>query len=320
MATWYVDLEASFAANGNSFATRTSNLAGIVNSSATGGDEVRAMASTAGTAIGGATFTNLSTVTIPANTVKVLYNDGACTAGTNVTAATSTVRKQGATSATFAILAAFTTGNVGYYNTGVTNNLSGYNKICFWFRTTVAIANASIYSIRLCSDASGAVPVNTLQLPAIAIAINTWVPIVLDNGGALSSTVQSVALHVPTTDPGAPTLAIDNLMACNNVTLRTLISKNNANGPWFAIRSITNDAGVDTITIDSGLNSAVATQPAKGFFGTTESTTAYVSDGISLGASAAAATTTTVFGFTKTAPAASPISIIGGWDRTNMST
>lgn len=320
MATWYVDLEASSTASGNSFANRTSNLAGIVNSSATGGDEVRVMASGGATAVSGATFTNLSTIAIPANTVKVLYNDGAWTAGTNVTAAASTTRKQGATSTQLSIQTAFTTGIVGYFDTGVTNNLSGYKKICFWFRSSVAIANASIYTIRLCSDALGATPVNTLTLPAVAIAANTFVPIVLDNGSALSSTVRSISLFVPTTDPGVPVLLLDNLMACNDVTLRTLISKNNTDGPWFGIRSITNDAGSDTVTVDMGLNSIISTNPSKGFYGTTESTTAYVSDGISLGASAAAANTTSVFNFTKTAPAAFPISVIGGWDRTNMST
>jgi hypothetical protein len=320
MATWYVDLEASASGNGNSFATRTSNINTIVNTSATGGDEVRVMASVTPTAVGPATFNNLGTITIPSNTVKVLYTDGAWTAAANVTAtANTTTRKQGANAAQLAIAAGFTTGLVGYYDTGVTNNLSSYTKVSFWFRSSVAIANASLsYSFRLCSDASGAVPVNTLTFPAMAIAANTWVPIVIDNTLALSTTVRSVSLFA-IIDPGTATVILDNVMVANSVTLRTLVSSNETDGPWFAVRSITNDASVDTIITDIGLNSS-ASVASKGYYGSTDSATAYFSDGISLGASAAAANTTTIFNFTKVAPAAYPITISGGWDRTAMST
>ena len=318
MAIWYVDIEASSTANGNSFATRTSNLGGIVNSSATGGDEVRVMASSSTGAISGVTWNNLGTVVFPSNTVKVLYTDGAWTAAANVTATTSTTRKQGANSAQLACAAGFVSGNlVGYYDLGSTINLSGYTKVSFWFRTTTAITNANILTFRLCSDALGATPVNTLTFPAVAFAANTWVPVVLDNGAALSSTVRSISFTRAAA--GAITLAIDNVVAANNLTLKSIITKNTDVGPWFGVRSITNDAGGDTVYVDSGVNSSFTTIN-KGYYGTTESATAYTSEGIGLGASAGTATTSTIFNFTKVAPAAFPITISGGWDRTSMST
>lgn len=316
MATWYVDLEGSAgAANGTSFANRSSDLATIVNA-ATNGDVVRIKASTDPVSIGSCTWTQNSTVTIPAGTIKNLYSDGAWVGATNVTGAanvTTTLRKEGASATSLSFGAGFTTGRAAYYQLGSSQDLSAYSKISLWFRSSVAIANANIYSIALCSDTSGTSVVNNLTLPSVGIAASTFVPLVLDNGGALGSSIQSVALYT-TADPGVPVLYIDNLFATNSLSLRSLISKNTSGEAWYCIRS-----AVDTtLTLDMGVSSAVNVA-TKGYPGTTETVTTYVSNGIDT-IPVATATTTNIYLLSKAATAASPVTISGGWSRTDMAT
>ncbi len=323
MATWYVDLEGSAGAgDGTSFADRSSALATIVNASAAG-DTIRVKQTTP-TSIGSATWTKNGNIVGSATLTKEIYNDGAWTAATNVTCAATTstsVRKQGASSASFVFATAFTTGRAAHYAVGGTQDYSGYTKVSFWLRTTVAITNASIYQIKLCSDAGGTTAVDTLTLPAMYIPINSFIPIVLDNGGALGSSIQSVALYT-TADPGTPTLYIDNMFATNDVTLRTLISTDSVGqvavgSGWHAIRAITNGGDIE---IDVAPSSAISAVP-KGYPGETGSYTTYVSDGVfPSGLSYQTATTTYLFSFTKAGTDGSPVTISGGWNATDMST
>jgi hypothetical protein len=319
MAIWYVDLEGSAgAANGTSFANRSSALATITNAAANG-DVVRVKASPDPISIGSCTWTNNSTVDIPANTIKEIYSDGAWTAAANVTTSastTNTLRKQGANVSVITIATAFTTGRIAHYPLGSTQDFSGYTKVSLWFRSSVAITNIGIYYIALCSDTGGTTVVDTLTLPTVAAAANTFIPLVLSRGdlGALGSSIQSIAIYA-TSDPGVPTLYLDNAFATNNVNLRSLIGLNTNNSAWFSIRSITGT----TVELDMGVNSAVSVA-SKGYPGATETATTYISDGVYDTIATTTAATGAIYTISKVATSGAQVTISGGWNRTDMST
>lgn len=323
MAIWYVDLEGSAGSgNGTSFANRSNALATIVNA-ASAGDTIRVKQTTP-TSIGSATWTNNGNIVAASSLTKAIYNDGAWTAANAnvVTAAstTTTLRKQGANTTVITINSAFTPGKIAYFPVGGTQDYSGYQKVSFWLRSSIAITNINIYQIRLCSDALGDVAVNTLTLPSMFIPANSFIPIVLDNAAALGSSIQSVALYAPATDPGIPTLYIDNMFATNNVSLLSLISTDSVGLPavgsgWHSIRAITNGGDIE---LDVAPSSAISVVP-RGYPGTTGSYTTYVSEGIT-NQTKQTATTTYLFNFTKAGTDGSPITISGGWNATDMST
>jgi hypothetical protein len=215
-----------------------------------------------------AQWTNLSqTVTLTTAVNKHINQavGNTWTASTSVTAGSSTLRKFGATAQSLAIAAGFTTGKIAYaaVDGGGTQDFSGYQKISFWIRPTIAVA-ASTLSIRLCSDATGDTTVDTLAIPAMPAA-NAYYCIEIDKGSALGASIQSVALYADL-DPGAVTILLNNIVAGNTITHRTLIGKDD--GFWWAIQSIDNA----TLKIDEGGNN---TDSGRGYYGVTESVTTY---------------------------------------------
>lgn len=313
MATWYVDFEGSAGAgDGTSFANRSNNIVSIVNGSANG-DEVRVKASADPVSIGSCTWTKNSTIAIPAGTTKDIYTDGAWTGSANVTSGADTVtsrRFEGANISSNSIAAGFTTGKIAYYSLGSTQDFSSYEKISLSFWTSVALASADIFYIALCSDATGDTVVDTLTLPAFNMLANRAVKLLLDNGGPLGSSIQSIAIYA-TTDPGTRVVYIDNVFATNDLNLSSLISKDA--GEWFAIRCIAND----TITIGQQYLSAVSVAD-RGYCGDTATAETFVSNGVPT--NTVTASTTSIYNFTKSAAAGAEVLISGGWNRTDMST
>lgn len=310
--TWYIDFEGGNNANaGTSFATRKKTLTNIT--TAAPGDTIRIMASKDPTSIGSSTWTNLSkTVTIPSNlTLNIDLCDSAWTASANVTCTTSTTNKQGTNAASMAIAAAFTTGKVAY-KTISTTDFSGYQQVSYWIRTSAAIA-ASVLELRLCSDTIGAVTVNTIAIPAISTT-GRYTPVTIDTAGALGASIQSVALYA-LSDPGTVTVLLDNIIACkasssaDSITLTSLISKNTATESWHGIKSINGT----TVTLDNAANGNPST--GQGYYGATETVTTYKRETVPTAISATSDLTNANSGLVT-----SPITISGGWNRTDMST
>lgn len=241
------------------------------------GDIIRIAKSPAPTSLGTTgEWTNLSkTVTLgAAQTLNIDLCEEAWTASADVTATTSTTRKQGANSASLAIAAAFTTGKVAYK--AITSiNLSAYQKISFWFRNNVAIAAGNILKVCLCSDAAGDTIVDTFWIPAIP-STNRFLPLTLtkDGGGNLGATIQSIAIYADS-DPGTPTILIDDIIACttNGLNLQSLISKNSAEQGgtegWYGIQSI------DGVTVLLDNETETLANAGRGYGGTTETVTTY---------------------------------------------
>lgn len=251
-----------------------------------------------------ATFTNNSqTVTLTTAVTKTIHDatgSSGWTAAANITLANSSSRKLGSDSLNITPAAGFTTGKMCYAAIagGGTQDFSGYEKICLWFSpaNTNSFAASGI-SVCLCSDTTGDTVVNTLNLPTYNSSA-TWQAITIDYGGALSSSIQSVAIYA-NVDPGTKVIRINNIFATNDLTLNHVIGK--SGDVNYMIQSIDGT----TIKIDSASSAA----SGRGYSGTSETVTLYYESGLLL---------TTGGGWETTQEAgnisAGNIVYSGGWD------
>lgn len=311
MATFYLDFEGGNDSNdGTTFANRWKTITSGATAARTApGDVIRIMKSTDPVSLGvNGTFTNKSpTITLSsAVTANIDTCETAWTAGANVTSTTSTTRKEGTLSVSLTAASVFTTGLVGYRATG-TLNLSAYNNISFWIRTSTS-TSANTFRLDLCSDTAGATPVHSFTIDT-ALSTNIWKPVTFKNGAALSSSIQSVALTA-LLDPGTSNpVLIDNIIACNDLHFNSLIgtSSSATNMIWYPIRSINGT----TVIIEQEQNNIQGTNTSRGWSEATITATAYVRDTIRL---------TSQQTINEAGTPGNLITYSGGWDRTNMST
>lgn len=234
------------------------------------GDIIRIAKSPPPVGIGNATWTNLSrAVTLAtAQTTTINLCETAWTAAANVTATASTTRKEGANAASLAIAAGFTTGRVAHQSFAVLD-LSAFQRITFWIRTSVAIS-AGWLRVALCSDTGGTTIIDNFAIPAIP-STGRYVPLTIarTGGGNLGASIQSIAVYADV-DPGTPTLLLDNFLACaaDGLNLQSLISKNSAEQGgtegWYGIKSIVGTA----VELDQDTNSLA--EAGRGYSGLTE--------------------------------------------------
>lgn len=288
------------------FANRVKTItSGITAARTAPGDIIRIMKSEDPVTLGiNATFTNKSdTVTLASSLTTSVYLDGTWVGATNVTCTTSTTRKEGSNSSSIAIASGFTTGMAAYYATG-TLNLASFNKISFWIRSNTAMAGG-VFRLDLCSDAVGATAVNSITLNE-TLAANMWKCITVDTGGALGSSIASVSLYC-ISDPGTVTLLVDNIIACNDLTLTCVIGLNSSatSHLFYPIRSISGT----TVKLDSYSEGDAGTA-AKGYSGTTTTATIYKIEPIRITATQTPQEAAT--------DDATRTTYSGGWDTTNM--
>lgn len=252
MTIFYINpINGSDAAAGTSWGTAWKTFAsGPTAARIAPGDEMRIAKSPDPTTVGTATWTNRkigNSITFDTAPTKVIdtMESGFVTmgAGSTVTNAQATAFMMwGTTPGTGSTMQYVTsaTTNGAYKNLGSVIDYSGYQQVCFWFRTTVALdcTGAQNFNVRLCSDTAGATPVNTLTVPKWNYAANTWYPIVIDAGSALGSNIQSVSFT--TTNATTQTFYLDELFAspAGGLTLWSLIEDND--NTWYPIRTIRN--------------------------------------------------------------------------------
>lgn len=272
MATFYLDFENGNDANdGSTWALAWKTItSGATAARIAPGDTIKIAKTADPVSLGqNATFTDGSqTVTLTSAVTKKIDDANAndWTVSTNITGGTNTSRKLGSTALTLTPGASFTTGKVAYkaISGGGTQDFSSYQKISFWYRAVSASAIAdATYKICLCSDATGDTVVNEINIPA-TLASTNWRTVTLDYGGALSSSVQSVAIYA-NSDPGTTAFSINNIFATNNLTLDTLI------GPSGDVNYCIQSIDGTTIKIDS--NNTAAT--GRGYSGSAGTETIY---------------------------------------------
>lgn len=292
-----------------------------------------------GNGVGGATgtirkFTNAVVTLAAACTANVACfgNQGAasranwtasanatCTAGVNAF-------KEGVGYQQVDIAAGFTTGLAAYFPTG-TLDLSAYQQLSFWvYQSSGVLGAAGSISLKLCSDAAGAVPVNSFNIPYIG-ALSKLSPIVVDTGGALGASIQSIALYV-NTDNGAQTFLLDNIIACkasssaDSLNLTSLISKDPGDHTfgdtyecWYGIQSINGTR----VVLDGKTDHNPGSLPQRGYMGTTETVATYKRETTKT-VMRPATTNSPAQSLTKSGTAGNLIAYSGGWNRTDMST
>ena len=194
------------------------------------------------------TFTNASdSITLSAALTKEICDcDSAWTASADVTdSSVSSIgyKTEGTYCRKFTIATNFTTGKIAYFDLGESKDFSAYQKISLTM-TASADKAAGIFQVCLCSDATGDVPVDSLTVDQ-PLAYDTVEPSVtyltLDKGSALGSSIRSIAIYA-LSDPGAISLYVDNIIACNDFSLNSLVGKQGE--VWWTIRAITDDTTV----------------------------------------------------------------------------
>ena len=128
-----------------------------------------------------------------------------------------------------------------------TLDLSAYTKISCWYAAgSLARWNNDGFSICLCSDTDGDVIINQLFFNDIGVT-NRCTSAVLDNGSALGSNINSIAIY-RTSYGGAVRIYFNCIFACNDIHLQSLICPEEDPDPmtehhWFGLEGIENDVG-----------------------------------------------------------------------------
>lgn len=165
---------------------------------------------------------------------------------------------QGGQSDQIVISSSFTTGKAAYYTLPSALDLSGYQQLSLHIHqysgTKVLAGN---YSLRLCSDTTGDTTVNTFTIPQPGQTSGTngdlFLPITVDLGTNLGSSIQSIALYVDS-DQGAQSIRMCNIIACkakssaDSLTLNSLVGRNSSTVDdqkfWYTIESIEGDGDI----------------------------------------------------------------------------
>lgn len=248
-------------------------------------------------------------------------NRAAWTGSTNVTTSLSTANfKEHASSDSIAISAAFTTGLAAYWTLPSALNLSGYQQVSFWIRQESGTLSASgSIDLRLCSDAVGAVAVNTISIPTF-VSASRWMPVTVDLATNLGSNIGSIALYV-NTDNGAQTFLLNNIIACkassaaDSLSLTSLIGKNTSGETFWGIQSINGTRVM--LDADTSRTPTDGTG-VRGYYGTTETVITHKRETINL--PPALNSSVVAQRITDSGTNASRIIFSGGWNRTDMST
>lgn len=313
MATRYLDPAGSAgSADGSSFSNRAQYASQI--SGLAAGDTVRVKKSPDATSSGiNATFTNKSlTVTLASSLTQLLYGDGNWTAvGASGCATDTTKYKEGSNGVKITV-GSSTTGSLAYVATGSALNLSAYQLVSFWLTVDQNIASGKL-RIDLCSDTAGATVVNSLTFNQ-AINSGDQMPVVIDNGSALGSSIQSIRIYALTSLGATTNIYIDNviaskaLTASDCLTLASLISADNV--IWWPVKSINGT----TVVIDAFNNSIKGV--GRGFSGTTGTVALYLRQLVFFNARSLSGND---FYLHPTAGSSgSRITVSGGWDTTAM--
>lgn len=270
MTVFYLDpINGNDANDGLTFAARWKTIAnGATFARVAAGDEIRFIESPPKQSIGNCTWTNGSRVIQVATPVNKVIDDceSGWVASTNIsiiygTSGVNGTCKVGNSDLRMTVAAAFTTGKAAYKTLPATLDLSAYQQISMWVQGYSSVGNLH-YQIKLCSDTTGDVPLATLEFDTFITYGNvsnfTYFPAVSNNGSALPSGVNSVAIYI-VDDLGASSreLRFDNIVAAKAptdplcVTHKHLIRQNSISEPWvYMIQGITDTTieigGADT--------------------------------------------------------------------------
>jgi hypothetical protein len=214
-----------------------------------------------GNGVGGASGTaqniNAKTVKLASALTTTINNtETAWTSANSYTAGVNTNSKQGVNSAQITAPASPTNAKAAYFTLPATLNLSSYDSITFWaYANTGAIANGA-WTIRLCSDTTGDVTVDTFSITPIGTTAN-WVAFTLtrNGGGSLGASIASIAIYGTTSVVANSVVLLDNISAASStgLNLKSIISPVSSNTDIFDNYPIQSIDGT-LVLIDNGFN------------------------------------------------------------------
>ena len=260
MTIFYVDpVGGNNANNGQSFANRVKSLNALATSGTDFADEIRFIEDPADVSLGNFTFTNGNLGIVPDTPLDVVNLFSGTTAYTGVVSPTtqqSAARAAAqATGQTISATAASAIGKLAYYTLPSTANLSAYDTLSFLSFGTHYLASLDI---KLCSDATGDVPIASFHMLAgvgydptadtavsdtvtLALASNMLLPIAF-RGVTLPNGVNSIAIYRRAV-VAAGTFSIANMTAsklASGLNHLSLFGKKTTDEPaWYSVRTIT---------------------------------------------------------------------------------
>ncbi len=236
-----------------------------------------------GNGVGGATGTsrkinNRVVYLDTAQTADVDRCETAWTVQNTSTVTTTTTCKEGQAALSLTKASYVANTRYAYKALAGATDYSGYQKISFWWRNSIAQL-ATHWTICLCSDAAGVTVVDTFVVPAMPSTARYGCFTVARNGGGnLGASIQSVAIYSGSVAPtNANIVFADNIIACtaSGLNLQSLISKNSAEQggteTWYGIQSIVGRF----VMLDTETNTTPTTTTARGYSGTTENCATY---------------------------------------------
>ena len=224
-------------------------------------------------------------------------------------------------------------GLCAYYALPSTLDLSGYQQISFRFKADTTDEDTGNFSLRLCTDTAGATSVHTVPIRFDGIKSGSWISRTVDLGTNLNSAIKSIALYKDATAYSTE-IDLSNIIACkadsaaDSITLDKLIGLNTTADPqWCPIYAIW-----DNIVV---LDSTPGRYHPWGYYSNhhysysadNDTATIYqrkqfiASDWNGSGGDLSQSDDHLWDEYDKGAGTeANPITVVGGWDRTNMST
>jgi len=157
------------------------------------------------------------------------------------------------------------------FDTFSSKNLSSFTKISFSISTN-RILDANTISVKLYSDSNRANLVHTFlldfKLPSDFVS-----QVTIDNGSALNNNIEAIEIVAESPLPGATYIYVDNFIACNDLSLTSVIKKTGDNA-WWPIRSI------NSKTIVLGKLNSYSTFNLVDYTGSTETADTYIRNAV----------------------------------------
>lgn len=220
------------------------------------GDRFKVAKTSDPVAAGDFTYTSKSaTVTIPSGKIKVIDQcESGWTGATDITAAHTSQYAQDGNAIRLTPASGFTTGKMAYKGFGEDVDFSDFAGVTLaGYFGAANTFSAGRFQLCLCSDDTGDVVVDTIQLMPWAVYGTAYLALggYRTGGGALGSAIRSVALYAAN-DPGTYYIQLDNIVAVlaaddpDHLCHRCVIGQGNGlNDDWWAISCFPSETTVN---------------------------------------------------------------------------
>lgn len=225
----------------------------------------------------------------------------------------------------FELPSSISAGKAAHFQLPSALDLSGYQQVSFMVRSYSGQSDTAHDSIRLCTDTNGDTSVHTIPINTRNAGTGYWIPVVVDLGTNLNSSIQSIAIYRDTTGT-TRNYYISNIIACkassaaNSITHKSLIGLNTTADPiWYSIQNIWDEI-IELRTSYGEQGNYGYYGHAGGYFSAdNNSATIYKREPIEYRRASTYDTYNVLSVNVGNGTEASPIVISGGWDDTSMS-